>query len=310
MVSPHNYTGLDQSVKFRLGGCDLCGRNITDVSANTPIVDRSRSFPSRRIRTSEAAAGFPDPFQERTAPRSSISSNPAHHHPPTLSPRASLKATSFLPTRTVAEQAGEEEDDNFAEEAGEEEEDFRVPVFPALSRIASRPGGHVHFAPPQTDFGPRNWFKSMKEGASKLGGKMKQGFNNASQDVLCVGKCSTPGYVCVARDPGAKIPTDTVCRKRCDGKVMDGLKKVGKKAEPDDTAPATFWGELARWGVPVTGLDAEGAEAEKQFAKSFQQDSENNFQPAKLGDFCQLTEKPPKSPGKWKNDGVPEVLIL
>ena len=33
MVSPHNYTGLDQSVKFRVGGCDLCGRNLTDVTS-------------------------------------------------------------------------------------------------------------------------------------------------------------------------------------------------------------------------------------------------------------------------------------
>ena len=44
MVSPHNYTGLvDQSVKFRVGGCDLCGRSLADVSANTRIVDRSLS---------------------------------------------------------------------------------------------------------------------------------------------------------------------------------------------------------------------------------------------------------------------------
>ena len=34
LVSPRHYTGLDQSVKFGEGGCDLlCGRNyLTDVS--------------------------------------------------------------------------------------------------------------------------------------------------------------------------------------------------------------------------------------------------------------------------------------
>ena len=40
MVSPNNYT-WQQSVKFRVVGCDLCERSLTDVSANTRILDRS-----------------------------------------------------------------------------------------------------------------------------------------------------------------------------------------------------------------------------------------------------------------------------